>query len=60
MDHVRPKIFSTENVVPVLWEELKISLKNESLVDGLLTGVLRNLSKKQRGVLVSNRAMRHS
>jgi hypothetical protein len=43
MDHVRPKIFSTENVVPVLWEELKISLKNESLVDGLLTGVLRNL-----------------
>jgi hypothetical protein len=44
-DHVGSKIFSTENVVPVLWEQLKVSLKNESLVDGLLTGALKNLSK---------------
>ncbi|KAI4965669.1 hypothetical protein ZWY2020_051143 [Hordeum vulgare] len=28
-DHVGSKIFSTENVVPVLWEQLKVSLKNE-------------------------------
>ncbi|KAG2605385.1 hypothetical protein PVAP13_4NG077500 [Panicum virgatum] len=48
-DHVGSKIFSTENVVPVLWEQLKISLKNESLVDGLLTGSLKNLSKNTEG-----------
>lgn len=48
-DHVGSKIFSTENVVPVLWEQLKISLKNESLVDGLLTGALKNLSKNTEG-----------
>uniref|UniRef100_A0A0D9WNG2 C2 domain-containing protein n=1 Tax=Leersia perrieri TaxID=77586 RepID=A0A0D9WNG2_9ORYZ len=48
-DHVGSKIFSTENVVPVLWEQLKVSLKNESLVDGLLTGALKNLSKNTDG-----------
>jgi hypothetical protein len=48
-DHVGSKIFSTENVVPVLWEQLKISLKNENLVDGLLTGALKNLSKNTEG-----------
>ncbi|AQL01006.1 binding [Zea mays] len=48
-DHVGSKIFFTENVVPVLWEQLKISLKNESLVDGLLTGALKNLSKNTEG-----------
>ncbi|VAI72168.1 unnamed protein product [Triticum turgidum subsp. durum] len=48
-DHVGSKIFSTENVVPVLWEQLKVSLKNESLVDGLLTGALKNLSKSTEG-----------
>ncbi|TVU11986.1 hypothetical protein EJB05_45600 [Eragrostis curvula] len=48
-DHVGSKIFSTENVVPVLWEQLKISMKNESLVDGLLTGALKNLSKNTEG-----------
>ncbi|KAL5200774.1 hypothetical protein ABZP36_021977 [Zizania latifolia] len=48
-DHVGSKIFSTENVVPVLWEQLKVSLKNESSVDGLLTGALKNLSKNTDG-----------
>jgi hypothetical protein len=53
-DHVGSKIFSTENVVPVLWEQLKITLKNESLVDGLLTGALKNLSQRGFGQQLCN------
>lgn len=43
-DHVGSKIFSTEGVVPVLWEQLGKGLKAGNLVDNLLTGALRNLS----------------
>ncbi|KAJ1382753.1 C2 domain [Sesbania bispinosa] len=43
-DHVGSKIFSTEGVVPVLWEQLQKGLKNGSVVDSLLTGALKNLS----------------
>ncbi|XP_043722318.1 protein CELLULOSE SYNTHASE INTERACTIVE 1-like [Telopea speciosissima] len=43
-DHVGSKIFSTEGVVPVLWEQLENGLKAGNLVDNLLTGALRNLS----------------
>ena len=43
-DHVGSKIFSTEGVVPVLWDQLKNGPKNESIVNSLLTGALKNLS----------------
>ncbi|CAK8567334.1 unnamed protein product [Lathyrus sativus] len=42
-DHVGSKIFSTEGVVPVLWEQLQKGLKGGSVVDSLLTGALKNL-----------------
>ncbi|ESW35618.1 hypothetical protein PHAVU_001G250100 [Phaseolus vulgaris] len=42
-DHVGSKIFSTEGVVPVLWEQLQKGLKT-NVVDNLLTGALKNLS----------------
>ncbi|KAL2332790.1 hypothetical protein Fmac_014003 [Flemingia macrophylla] len=43
-DHVGSKIFSTEGVVPVLWEQLQKGLKAGNIVDNLLTGALKNLS----------------
>lgn len=43
-DHVGSKIFSTEGVVPVLWEQLGSRPKAGKVVDNLLTGALRNLS----------------
>lgn len=48
-DYVGSKIFSTEGVVPVLWEQLKIGRKAGNLVDSLLTGALRNLSSSTEG-----------
>jgi Armadillo/beta-catenin-like repeat len=45
-DHVGSKIFSTEGVVPVLWGQLK---KSGGVVDGLITGSLKNLSKNTEG-----------
>ncbi|KAK6150457.1 hypothetical protein DH2020_015389 [Rehmannia glutinosa] len=48
-DHVGSKIFSTEGVVPVLWEQLKKGLKAGNMVDDLLTGALRNLSSSTEG-----------
>ncbi|XP_010261199.1 PREDICTED: uncharacterized protein LOC104600075 [Nelumbo nucifera] len=48
-DHVGSKIFSTEGVVPVLWEQLENGLKAGNLVDNLLTGALRNLSSSTEG-----------
>lgn len=48
-DHVGSKIFSTEGVVPVLWEKLKNGLEAGSTVDNLLTGTLRNLSNSTEG-----------
>lgn len=48
-DHVGSKIFSTEGVVPVLWEQLKNGLKNENVVNSLLTGALKNLSASADG-----------
>ncbi|KAK7311151.1 hypothetical protein RJT34_09090 [Clitoria ternatea] len=43
-DHVGSKIFSTEGVVPVLWEQLQKGMKTGNVVDNLLTGALKNLS----------------
>lgn len=48
-DYVGSKIFSTEGVVPVLWEQLKNGLKSGNVVDNLLTGALRNLSSSTEG-----------
>ncbi|KDP46892.1 hypothetical protein JCGZ_24101 [Jatropha curcas] len=48
-DHVGSKIFSTEGVVPVLWELLRNGLKSGNLVDNLLTGALKNLSSSTEG-----------
>ncbi|KAJ6801765.1 protein CELLULOSE SYNTHASE INTERACTIVE 1-like [Iris pallida] len=48
-DHVGSKIFSTEGVVPVLWEKLKSGLKNESVVNSLLTAALKNLCNSTEG-----------
>ncbi|XP_047328582.1 protein CELLULOSE SYNTHASE INTERACTIVE 1-like [Impatiens glandulifera] len=49
-DHVGSKIFSTEGVMPVLWEQLDKGLvKGGNLVDDLLTGALRNLSCSTEG-----------
>lgn len=48
-DHVGSKIFSTEGVVPVLWDQLQNGLKSGNLVDSLLTGALKNLSSSTEG-----------
>nr|GMC63126.1 protein CELLULOSE SYNTHASE INTERACTIVE 1 [Ipomoea batatas] len=48
-DHVGSKIFSTEGVVPVLWQQLQKGLKAENLVDELITGSLKNLSTSTEG-----------
>ncbi|KAA8546853.1 hypothetical protein F0562_003282 [Nyssa sinensis] len=48
-DHVGSKIFSTEGVVPALWEQLEKGVKAGNLVDNLLTGALRNLSSSTEG-----------
>ncbi|CAL0320358.1 unnamed protein product [Lupinus luteus] len=48
-DHVGSKIFSTEGVVPVLWQQLQKGLKNGNVVDSLLTGALKNLSSSTEG-----------
>ncbi|KAF3571044.1 hypothetical protein F2Q69_00062882 [Brassica cretica] len=47
-DHVGSKIFSTEGVVPVLWDQLRSGNKKGE-VDGLLTGALKNLSSTTEG-----------
>ncbi|KAL7592755.1 hypothetical protein Lser_V15G31652 [Lactuca serriola] len=44
--HVGSKIFATEAVVPVLWEQLE---KGSKVVDDLLTGALRNLCGTTEG-----------
>ncbi|CAJ2677003.1 unnamed protein product [Trifolium pratense] len=48
-DHVGSKIFSTEGVVPVLWEQLRTGLKAGNVVETLLTGTLKNLSSNAEG-----------
>ncbi|KAL5055326.1 hypothetical protein RYX36_036008 [Vicia faba] len=48
-DHVGSKNFSTEGVVPVLWEQLRAGPKTENVVETLLTGTLKNLSNSAEG-----------
>ncbi|XP_042411245.1 protein CELLULOSE SYNTHASE INTERACTIVE 1-like [Zingiber officinale] len=48
-DHVGSKIFSTEGVVPVLWDQLRNYPKTGSTVGSLLIAALKNLSKNTEG-----------
>lgn len=48
-DHVGSKFFTTEGVVPVLWEKLQKGLQDGTMIDNLLTGSLRNLSNSTEG-----------
>jgi len=42
-DHVGVKIFVTEGVVPTLWEQLNPKTQQDKVVEGFVTGALRNL-----------------
>lgn len=42
-DHVGVKIFDTEGVVPTLWDQLDPKIKQDKVVQGFVTGTLRNL-----------------
>ncbi|XXG60675.1 hypothetical protein AAC387_Pa04g2519 [Persea americana] len=46
-DHVGMKIFDTEGVVPTLWEQLNPKIKQDNVVQGFVTGALRNLCGDQ-------------
>ncbi|KAJ0256566.1 Protein CELLULOSE SYNTHASE INTERACTIVE 3 [Hirschfeldia incana] len=42
-DHIGVKIFITEGVVPTLWDQLSLKGKQDRVVEGYVTGALRNL-----------------
>ncbi|CAA7013426.1 unnamed protein product [Microthlaspi erraticum] len=42
-DHIGMKIFITEGVVPTLWDQLSLKGKQDNVVEGYVTGALRNL-----------------
>ncbi|GMH00713.1 hypothetical protein Nepgr_002552 [Nepenthes gracilis] len=48
-DHVGVKIFVTEGVVPTLWEQLNSKNKQDKVVEGFVTGALRNLCGDKDG-----------
>lgn len=48
-DHVGMKIFVTEGVVPTLWEQLNPRNKQDRVVEGFVTGALRNLCGDKDG-----------
>ncbi|KAK4481310.1 hypothetical protein RD792_012195 [Penstemon davidsonii] len=48
-DHVGMKIFVTESVVPTLWEQLSLENKQDKVVEGFVTGALRNLCGDKDG-----------
>ncbi|ONK58016.1 uncharacterized protein A4U43_C09F6970 [Asparagus officinalis] len=48
-DHIGTKIFITEGVVPTLWDQLKQKLKQDRVVEGFVTGALRNLCGDKDG-----------
>ncbi|CAI0600497.1 unnamed protein product [Linum tenue] len=43
-DHIGMKIFLAESVVPTLWDQLDPKNKQDKVVQGYVTGALRNLS----------------
>lgn len=48
-DHVGMKIFVTEGVVPTLWNQLHPQNKEDKVVEGFITGALRNLCGDKDG-----------
>ncbi|KAF9608979.1 hypothetical protein IFM89_012318 [Coptis chinensis] len=48
-DHVGSKIFVTEGVVPALWDLLNPQNKQDKVVEGFVTGALRNLCGDKDG-----------
>ncbi|KAM7253018.1 hypothetical protein ACFE04_025636 [Oxalis oulophora] len=48
-DHVGMKIFVTEGVVPALWEQLNPKNRKDKVVEGFVTGALRNLCGDKDG-----------
>ncbi|KAH9757082.1 protein CELLULOSE SYNTHASE INTERACTIVE 3 [Citrus sinensis] len=48
-DHVGMKIFVTEGVVPTLWDQLNPKNKQDNVVQGFVTGALRNLCGDKDG-----------
>ncbi|XP_019056447.1 PREDICTED: uncharacterized protein LOC104800208 isoform X2 [Tarenaya hassleriana] len=42
-DHIGMKIFIMEGVVPTLWDQLSLKTKQDKVVEGFVTGALRNL-----------------
>ncbi|XP_058089921.1 protein CELLULOSE SYNTHASE INTERACTIVE 3-like [Magnolia sinica] len=48
-DHVGMQIFVTEGVVPVLWDQLNPNINQDKVVEGFVTGALRNLCGDKEG-----------
>ncbi|KAF5735495.1 hypothetical protein HS088_TW15G01002 [Tripterygium wilfordii] len=48
-DHVGIKIFVTEGVIPTLWDQLNPKNKQDKVVQGFVTGALRNLCGDKDG-----------
>ncbi|KAF7816836.1 Protein CELLULOSE SYNTHASE INTERACTIVE 3 [Senna tora] len=48
-DHIGLKIFVTESVVPTLWDQLNPKNKKDNVVEGFVTGALRNLCGDKDG-----------
>ncbi|KAG0492294.1 hypothetical protein HPP92_005692 [Vanilla planifolia] len=48
-DHIGMKIFVTEGVVPTLWDLLNPMVKQDMVVQGFVTGALRNLCGDKEG-----------
>ncbi|KAE9595899.1 hypothetical protein Lalb_Chr17g0343631 [Lupinus albus] len=48
-DHVGMKIFVTEGVIPTLWNQLNPNNKQDKVVEGFITGALRNLCGDKDG-----------
>ncbi|KAL2892938.1 Protein CELLULOSE SYNTHASE INTERACTIVE 3 [Bienertia sinuspersici] len=48
-EHVGVKIFVTEGVVPTLWEQLNPKNEQDKVVEGFVTGALRNLCGDKDG-----------
>ncbi|XP_062098801.1 protein CELLULOSE SYNTHASE INTERACTIVE 3 [Humulus lupulus] len=48
-DHVGLKIFVTEGVVPTLWDQLNPKKNQDKVVEGFVTGALRNLCGDKDG-----------
>ncbi|KAL5993175.1 hypothetical protein ACLOJK_014098 [Asimina triloba] len=48
-DYVGMRIFVSEGVVPVLWDQLNPKIQQDKVVEGFVTGTLRNLCGDREG-----------